>query len=156
MIQPDTPGPGEHEKWMREAMREGWKALPGCLPNPPVGCVIVLDGQELARGHTNPPGHPHAEAMALNNLKVQSFGASVYVTLEPCSFDGRTPACAKALVRAAVGRVYVGMIDPHPRNRGRGIDLLRAAGIAVEVGILAHEIAGTLSPYLIRDVTENA
>jgi pyrimidine deaminase RibD-like protein len=136
--------------WMWEAVREGQKALPGCLPNPPVGCVIVLHGREIARGHTSPPGHPHAEATALK-LTNQSAGASVYVTLEPCSFEGRTPSCAEALIKAGVSRVYVGIIDPHPRNRGRGIELLRAAGISVEVGILGREVERFLSPYLIRE-----
>ena len=118
----DSFSKAEHERWMWEAVHEGQKALPGCLPNPPVGCVIVRGGEELARGHTSPPGYSHAEAMALS-LTNQTAGATVYVTLEPCSFEGRTPSCAEALIRAAVGHVYVGIIDPHPRNRGRGIDV---------------------------------
>jgi pyrimidine deaminase RibD-like protein len=142
---------GEHEALMREALHEGLMALPGCLPNPPVGCVIVLNGQVLARGYTSPPGHPHAEAMALQRLAHPAARASVYVTLEPCSFDGRTPSCAEVLVAAGVGRVIVGIIDPHPRNRGRGIEILRKAGIPVEVGVLANEVEAVLAPYLIRE-----
>jgi pyrimidine deaminase RibD-like protein len=88
--------------------------------------------------------------MALQSLAVPAAGTLVYVTLEPCSFDGRTPSCAQALVTARVGGVYVGIIDPHPRNRGRGIEILQASGIAVEVGILASEIEAALSPYLVR------
>lgn len=140
----------EHERWMRIALQEGNKALPGCLPNPPVGCVLVHKRELLARGHTSPPGHPHAEAMALERLRVPSAGVLVYVTLEPCSFYGRTPSCAEALVAAGVGRVYVGMIDSDPRNQGRGLEILRAAGITVEVGILAGEVEEVLAPYLIR------
>lgn len=141
-----------HEEMMREALDVSRAALPGCLPNPPVGCLIVLDGQVLARGYTNPPGRPHAEAMALQSLtSATAAGASVYVTLEPCSFAGRTPSCAETLVAAGVRRVFVGIIDPHPRNRGRGIDILRAGGIAVEVGIAAGEIEAALAPYLIRE-----
>jgi pyrimidine deaminase RibD-like protein len=87
--------------------------------------------------------------MALNSASTPPSGATVYVTLEPCSFHGRTPSCAAALVTARVGRVYVGIIDPHPRNRGRGLDILRAAGIHVEVGLLAQEIEAILAPYLI-------
>jgi pyrimidine deaminase RibD-like protein len=141
----------EHEHWMRQAALEGQKALPRCLPNPPVGCIIVSNGQIQSRGYTKPPGEHHAEAMALQRLTVPAAGTSVYVTLEPCSFDGRTPSCAQALVRSGVRRIYVGIIDPHPRNRGHGIEILRAAGIAVEVGILADEIATMLSPYLLRE-----
>lgn len=143
----------QHEAWMRAALHESWTALPGCLPNPPVGCLIVLDGLVLARGYTNPPGRPHAEAMALRYLSgsTATAGTSVYVTLEPCSFDGRTPSCAEALVAAGVSRVFVGIIDPHPRNRGRGIEILRAGGIEVEVGIVASEIEAALAPYLIRE-----
>ena len=133
---------------MRQALVESSKPLPACVPNPPVGCVIVSNGHGLARGHTGPPGRPHAEAMALQVLAVPPIGTTVYVTLEPCSFDGRTPSCARALVTAGVGRVYVGILDPHPRNQGRGIEILRAAGIAVEVGVLEVEIEPALSPYL--------
>lgn len=136
---------------MRAALEESRAALPGCLPNPPVGCLIVRDGEVLARGYTNPPGKPHAEAMALQALNgTTAAGTTVYVTLEPCSFDGRTPSCAEALVAAGVQRVVVGIIDPHPRNRGRGIEMLRAAGIEVEVGALASEVDAALAPYLIR------
>jgi pyrimidine deaminase RibD-like protein len=140
----------EHERWMRIALREGHKALPVCLPNPPVGCVIVHKRELLARGHTSPPGQAHAEAMALQRLRVPAAGVLVYVTLEPCSFHGRTPSCAEALVAARVGRVYVGIIDPDPRNQGRGLAILRAAGIAVEVGVLGEEVEAVLAPYLIR------
>ena len=142
---------GEHEHWMRQAIAEGRKALPACAPNPPVGCVVVSEGQLLARGHTRPPGQPHAEAMALQMLAVPAGGTTVYVTLEPCSFEGRTPSCAQALVAARVGRVYVGILDPHPRNRGSGIEILRAAGIPVEIGVLKREIEAELSPYLVGE-----
>ena len=138
----------EHEKWMRQAVIEGRKALPACAPNPPVGCVVVFEGRVLARGHTQPPGQPHAEATALQMLTAPAVRTTVYVTLEPCSFEGRTPSCAQALVAAGVGRVCVGVIDPHPRNRGRGIEILRAAGIPVEIGVLGKEIEAELSPYL--------
>ena len=140
----------EHVEWMRQALIEGRKALPACLPNPPVGCVIVSNGHRLAHGHTGPPGHPHAEAMALSGLAVPATGMTAYVTLEPCSFTGRTPSCARALVGAAIGRVFVGIVDPHPRNQGKGIEILRASGIEVEVGLLAQDIEAAVSPYLVR------
>lgn len=137
---------------MRLALTESRKALPACAPNPPVGCVIVADGRLLASGHTGPPGQPHAEAMALRALADPPRDLTVYVTLEPCSFEGRTPSCAKALVAGGVARVYVGMVDPDPRNQGRGIEILKAAGIPVEVGVLESEVAELLSPYLIRSI----
>jgi pyrimidine deaminase RibD-like protein len=140
----------EHQHWMRLALAESRKALPVCAPNPPVGCVIVAGGQLLASGYTGPPGQPHAEAMALQGLPCPPSGTTVYVTLEPCSFAGRTPSCAKALAACGVGHVYVGVIDPDPRNQGRGIEILEAAGITVEIGLLEAEIAALLSPYLIR------
>src|ERR1700693_5416097 len=115
-----------HEHWMRLGARESCNALPACRPNPPVGCVIVCDGDVLARGYTNAPGRDHAEVMALRQLALPAPPVWVYVTLEPCSFDGRTPSCAEALVAAGVDRVFVGIIDPHPRNQGRGIEIMRA------------------------------
>jgi pyrimidine deaminase RibD-like protein len=86
------------EYFMREALMEGRKALPACLPNPPVGCVLVRNGTIIARGYTNPPGHPHAEAMALNHVAGDLHEAMAFVTLEPCAFYGRTPSCALALI----------------------------------------------------------
>ena len=140
----------EKEKFMREALREGRKALPRCRPNPPVGCVIVKNGEIISRGHTNRPGEDHAEARALKLLpKDFDFeGVSMFVTLEPCSFFGRTPSCAKNIVRLKVPKVYVAILDPHPRNRGAGIDILKNAGVEVEVGILEEEIMTDLQPFL--------
>ncbi|MFK7937390.1 MAG: deaminase, partial [Saprospiraceae bacterium] len=80
--------------FMQAALLEGRKARPKCAPNPPVGCVIVKDNQIVARGHTNEPGQPHAEAMALNQLSPEIEDFTMFVTLEPCSFFGRTPSCA--------------------------------------------------------------
>ena len=140
----------DHEHWMRLALIESRKALPACAPNPPVGCVIVADNQLVASGYTGAPGQPHAEVMALRALRRSPRGVTVYVTLEPCSFAGRTPSCARALTEAGVDRVYVGIVDPDPRNQGRGIDLLRAANIDVEVGLLETEVTEFLSPHLFR------
>lgn len=142
----------QHMQWMRLALEESRKALPACAPNPPVGCVIISDGRLIARGHTGPPGQPHAEAMALRSLQCSPGGATVYVTLEPCSFEGRTPSCAVALAASGVRCVYVGIIDPHPRNQGKGLDILRAAGISVEIGLLEDEIKAALVPYLARGI----
>lgn len=137
------------DRFMRDAIQEGRNARDVCHPNPPVGCVLVRHGEIVARGHTNEPGQPHAEAMALSQVR-EASGTSAFVTLEPCSFHGRTPSCAKALVQAGVSAVYVGILDPDPRNDGAGIAILEAAGIPVHVGILAHEVHSDLDPYLNR------
>ena len=130
---------------------EGKKALPGCLPNPPVGCVLVRDGQVIARGHTQPPFEAHAEPAALAHVSGSLADVACFVTLEPCSFHQRTPSCAKVMIERGLGSVYVAIIDPHPRNRGRGIEMLREAGIPVVTGILEAEAHIDLDPYLNKD-----
>jgi pyrimidine deaminase RibD-like protein len=143
--------PEAKAQFMAEALAESGKALPLCRPNPPVGCVIVDGEQIVARGYTGPPGKPHAEAAAIISLGNGSdaSGLAVFVTLEPCAFFGRTPSCAQALVDRGIGSVFVGIIDPHPLNSGNGLQMLRNAGVAVEVGILEHAIRSFLAPYLI-------
>lgn len=136
------------EHFMQLALAEGRKAIPLSQDNPPVGCVLVRNGQVVAVGHTNAPGEPHAEAMALRQLGEVAGEITAYVTLEPCSFHGRTPSCAKALIAAGIRKVCVGMIDPDPRNNGRGIELLRQAGIEVKVGVLEQQVRQDLQPYL--------
>ncbi len=135
------------EQFMLEALQEGRKAREICAPNPPVGCVLVRDGGIVSRGHTNKPGEYHAEAMALANLDDKS-GAIAYVTLEPCSFQGRTPSCAQALIDSGIRQVFVSLLDPDPRNNGTGIKMLEDAGIEVAVGLLADQARKDLSPYL--------
>jgi pyrimidine deaminase RibD-like protein len=133
---------------MAEALAEGRKALPACLPNPPVGCVLVRDGRVIARGHTQPPGHDHAEAMALRQVAGDLADVVAYVTLEPCSFRGRTPSCALALLDRGIRHVVVAIIDPDSRNRGTGVELLRRHGARVDLGVLAEIATTDLSPYL--------
>ena len=108
----------------------------------------------IARGHTSKPGQHHAEAMALNQINAEGNGVTAFVTLEPCSFHGRTPSCAKALGAAGIAKVYVGMIDPHPKNCGKGIDILNAAGIEVEVGVMKESVEADLTPYLSNNQNE--
>jgi pyrimidine deaminase RibD-like protein len=135
-------------EFMRAALLEGRKALPLCLPNPPVGCVLVDDGKIVAVGYTQPQTKPHAEAMALSQVSGDLSTLIAYVTLEPCSFQGRTPSCAKALVDSGIKRVFVATLDPDPRNAGAGIAILQAGGVEVIVGLLEHEVQIDLSPYL--------
>jgi len=147
---------GQDADFMRLALAQGRKALPQCLPNPPVGCVLVKGNQVISRGFTQPPGQHHAEAMALSCLPADRNAITAFVTLEPCSFHGRTPSCAQALVERGVERVVVGMLDPDPRNAGAGIKILQDAGITVVVGVLAEEAAQDLSGFLMTIPTELA
>jgi diaminohydroxyphosphoribosylaminopyrimidine deaminase/5-amino-6-(5-phosphoribosylamino)uracil reductase len=129
---------------MRLALREARRGVGRTSPNPAVGAVIVsARGRLLARGWHRAAGCPHAEIEALRRLARPSLarGASLYVTLEPCSTRGRTPPCVDAIVAAGFARVIVGAIDPNPAHAGRGLDRLRAAGIEVIPGILASEAA---------------
>lgn len=141
--------PSSNTDFMRLALIHGRLALPECLPNPPVGCVLVKDNVVVSQGHTQQPGQCHAEALALSRLPSGCDGFTAYVTLEPCSFHGRTPSCAQALVKSGVKSVFVGMLDPDPRNSGAGIKILRDAGITVVVGLLAQEAEEYLSSYLM-------
>ena len=122
-------------------------------PNPAVGCVIVKDGRLLGRGWTGDGGRPHAETQALAQAGAAARGADVFVTLEPCAHHGRTPPCAAALVAAGVGRVVVACGDPDPRVAGRGLAMLRAAGIAVVTGVMEAEARADHAGFL-RRVTE--
>ena len=138
----------EAEHFMQLALAEGRKARALCGDNPPVGCLLVRNGAVVAHGHTNAPGAPHAEAMALQQLAGSATDVTAYVTLEPCSFHGRTPSCARALIAAGVKKVYVALIDPDQRNNGRGIALMRAAGVDVVTGVLAVQANADLQAFL--------
>jgi diaminohydroxyphosphoribosylaminopyrimidine deaminase / 5-amino-6-(5-phosphoribosylamino)uracil reductase len=134
---------------MAEAVSLGQSVRAQTSPNPWVGAVIVPEGEQpVALGATQPPGGPHAEVVALELAGPAARGATVYVTLEPCSHQGRTPPCADALIAAGVRRVVVGVVDPDPNVSGKGIDRLRQAGIEVDVGVGAAEVEASLAPYL--------
>jgi len=124
---------------MREALREAARAVGRVAPNPAVGCVVVRGRRVVARGYTHAPGKQHAEVDALRKLYGRARGATVYVTLEPCNHVGRTGRCTDALIAAGVARVVIGMRDPNPHVEGGGVEKLRRAGIAVEVGVLEAE-----------------
>ena len=122
-------------------------------PNPAVGCVVVVDGAVVGRGVTRAPGGPHAEIVALEDAGTRARGASVYVTLEPCSHWGRTPPCADALIAAGVAEVHCALLDPDERVRGHGAERLRRAGIAVYVGDGAAEARRQLAGYITHRLT---
>jgi|CXWL01.1.fsa_nt_gi diaminohydroxyphosphoribosylaminopyrimidine deaminase/5-amino-6-(5-phosphoribosylamino)uracil reductase len=133
---------------MRRAI-EVAAAVQGCTsPNPGVGCVLVRDGAIIAEGATAPPPGPHAEAVAIAVAGEAARGATAYVTLEPCSHTGRTPPCADALIAAGVASVHVGLLDADTLVSGRGIEKLRAAGIAVTTGDGESEVSKQLEFYL--------
>jgi diaminohydroxyphosphoribosylaminopyrimidine deaminase / 5-amino-6-(5-phosphoribosylamino)uracil reductase len=138
-------------RWMEAAIALGERGRGRTAPNPNVGCVIVKDEILVGRGWTRPGGRPHAEAVALEEAGEAARGATVYVTLEPCAHRSeRGPACADLLVEAGPARVVIALEDPDPRTLGRGIERLKAAGIAVEIGIGAEDTARSIAGFLSR------
>ena len=136
---------------MRAALTLAARGLGRVWPNPAVGCVLVSpDGRVVARGWTQPGGRPHAEVEALRRAGAAAKGTTAYVSLEPCSHHGRTPPCAEALVAAGIARCVVAIEDPDPRVQGRGLAMLRKAGIAVAVGALEGEAADLNAGFFSR------
>jgi diaminohydroxyphosphoribosylaminopyrimidine deaminase/5-amino-6-(5-phosphoribosylamino)uracil reductase len=133
-----TPS-ADDEYFMRLALALGARGLGHTRPNPSVGAVVVKDGVIVGRGWTQPGGRPHAETQALKRAGEAAQGATVYVSLEPCSHKGRTPPCADALIKAGVTRVVSAMEDPNPEVAGAGHKKLADKGIAVDVGLCADE-----------------
>lgn len=133
----------DSQRLMAQALALAAKALTLTSPNPRVGCIIVsANGCLLGQGHTQQAGGPHAEIMALRNAENQGFnveGATAYVTLEPCSHQGRTGPCCDALIAAGIKKVFASITDPNPRVSGKGFQRLRAAGVDVEVGLGAND-----------------
>ena len=136
---------------MRTALGLARRGLGTCWPNPCVGCVIVRDGRVVGRGWTAKGGRPHAETIALAQAGEAARGATAYVTLEPCAHHGKTPPCAGALIAAGIARVVIALGDPDRRVDGQGIAMLRQAGIAVEVGLLAEEAERVTTGFLMRE-----
>ncbi len=135
--------------FMRMALREARKGVGLTRPNPPVGAVVVgADGTLLGRGYHHKAGGPHAEVNAVADCGAADLSsATVYVTLEPCSTTGRTPPCTDLLIRKKVRRVVIGCADPNPRHAGRGVGILRAAGIAVDVGVREEDCRELIAPF---------
>ncbi len=140
----------EDERFMAEAIRLSRRHLGLTSTNPSVGCLIVRDGVVLGSGVTAVGGRPHAEPQALAEAGEAARGATAYVTLEPCSHYGKTPPCAEALIAYGVARAVISVTDPDQRVSGRGIAMLRDAGIEVDTGILETEGRRSLAGYLMR------
>jgi diaminohydroxyphosphoribosylaminopyrimidine deaminase/5-amino-6-(5-phosphoribosylamino)uracil reductase len=144
----------DHE-FMSQALAEAAKSLYLSNPNPRVGCVVVKGSKPIGRGHTQRLGGAHAEVQALVDVRTHGFdpeGSTIYVTLEPCSHTGRTPPCVNALIAAKPALVIAAMPDPNPLVAGKGLELLRAAGIEVRCGLLQAE-AETLNRGFISRMT---
>jgi diaminohydroxyphosphoribosylaminopyrimidine deaminase/5-amino-6-(5-phosphoribosylamino)uracil reductase len=146
-------GTADDERFMALALALGRRGLGRTWPNPAVGAVIVRDGVIVGRGWTQAGGRPHAEVEALKRAGGAAQGATLYVTLEPCSHHGKSPPCTDAIVRAGVARVVSSLEDPNPQVAGRGHALLRERGIAVETG-LGAEAAGRDHAGHIRRMRE--
>lgn len=139
---------------MRAALGLARRSLGETWPNPSVGCVLVKDGHVVGRGFTARGGRPHAETIALDQAGAAARGSSAYVTLEPCCHKGQTGPCAEALIQAGVARVVAAIEDPDPRVSGRGLEMLKKAGIAVELGLCAESAAELNAGFFQRILHE--
>lgn len=150
-----TPSPDVDRRLMRLAIAMAARGLGTTAPNPAVGAVIARDTtgphfELIARGWTQPGGRPHAETEAIARAGAAAKGATLYVSLEPCSHHGRTPPCCEAVIAAGLARVVVGIEDPDPRVRGRGLAALRADGIEVVTGVEAEEATWVTAGHILR------
>lgn len=140
----------DDEYFMTLALAQASRGIGLTNPNPPVGAVLVKDGELIGEGYHHKAGKPHAEIEAMQDAMGKGRdvrGATIYVTLEPCSTRGRTPACTKALIHAGVSRVVYALPDPNPDHSGSADKLLRKAGIEVESGLLEDECMRLIRPF---------
>jgi len=140
-------GRGRDSVHMARALELAARGRGSTSPNPMVGAVLVRDGAVVGEGHHERCGGPHAEVNALSCAGGHARGATLYVTLEPCSVSGKTPPCTEAIVSAGVSRVVVSVTDPNPSVSGRGIELLRSAGIDVDLGLMRDEATKLNAAY---------
>lgn len=131
----------DHEQYMQAALSLARRNLGQTWPNPSVGAVIVKDGHIIAEGYTARGGRPHAETQAIEQAGASAEGATMYVSLEPCSHHGKTPPCTEAIIRSGIRHVVTACTDPNPQVSGKGIGQLKAAGIEVTEGVCSNEAA---------------
>ncbi len=148
------PAHSHNNKFMRSAITLAKKGAGQVSPNPLVGAVLVKHGRVVGKGYHKFFGGPHAEVVALSSAENKARGADLYVTLEPCCHQGKTPPCVDILIEHGIRRVHIGMLDPNPRVHGRGVKKLKKAGIEVEVGLLEQECA-QLNEAFIKYITAN-
>jgi diaminohydroxyphosphoribosylaminopyrimidine deaminase/5-amino-6-(5-phosphoribosylamino)uracil reductase len=141
------------QAFMARAIRLARLGLYTADPNPRVGCVLLRDGEVVGEGYHRRAGEPHAEGNAIAAAGNRTRGATAYVTLEPCCHHGKTPPCTDGLLTAGVSRVVAAMVDPNPLVGGAGLEVLRAGGIEVEVGVLQNE-ARELNPGFVKRMSE--
>ena len=141
-------------RFMKRAVELSQKGKFAARPNPMVGAVIVMSGEIIGEGYHERFGGQHAEVNAINNAEKPVKGATMYVTLEPCSHYGKTPPCADRIIAEGFSRVVIGMADPNPAVNGKGIEKLKAAGIDVDVSVLENEIRRVNEIYL-KNITKN-
>jgi diaminohydroxyphosphoribosylaminopyrimidine deaminase/5-amino-6-(5-phosphoribosylamino)uracil reductase len=139
--------------YMSLAMRLALRAEGKTSPNPMVGALVVKRGEIIARGYHKKAGLPHAEVVALSLAGKRTQGATLYITLEPCSHFGRTPPCTDMIIKSGIKEVFVGMADPNPLNNGKGIAILRKHGIKVEVGFLEDKLS-RMNEAFIKHITQ--
>jgi diaminohydroxyphosphoribosylaminopyrimidine deaminase/5-amino-6-(5-phosphoribosylamino)uracil reductase len=143
-----VPTPAEKERFMTAAIRLARKGRGMVSPNPLVGAVIVQGDEIVSSGYHHFHGGPHAEVYALKKARDRARGADLYINLEPCCHQGKTPPCTDALIKSGIRRVFIGITDPNPLVSGRGISKLRKAGIEVESGILQKECRLLNEPFI--------
>jgi diaminohydroxyphosphoribosylaminopyrimidine deaminase/5-amino-6-(5-phosphoribosylamino)uracil reductase len=137
-------------RFMQAALNYGRRHMGAVAPNPAVGALVVREGVIIGRGATQPGGRPHAETEALREAGARAQGATLYVTLEPCSHTGQTPPCAEAIIAAGIARVVCAVADPDPRVAGQGYARLRAAGIDLVTGVMEGEARRVHRGHILR------
>src|SRR5919201_455355 len=143
-----TMSSAEDARFMALALALGRRGLGRAWPNPAVGAVIVKDGVIVGRGWTQPGGRPHAETEALVRAGSAAGGATLYVTLEPCSHYGKTAPCADAIIKAGIARVVSAVVDPNPEAAGAGLGRWAEPGVVVEVGMGGKEARGAQPAHI--------
>lgn len=135
------------ERFMALALEQAAKGVGRTHPNPPVGALVVVNGEVVGRGFHSQAGRPHAEVEALKEAGARAKGADMYVTLEPCSHFGRTPPCVQAVLASGIRRVFIGSIDPNPLVSGQGVKRLRDGGVEVRTGVFAESCDALIAGF---------
>lgn len=138
----------EHEYFMQKALCLALKAKGRTFPNPLVGALVVKNGKIIGKGYHRKAGLAHAEVEAIENTGKKANGASLYVTLEPCTHYGRTPPCVDKILEAGIKKVFIGMLDPNPLNNGKGVKLLQEHGVEVSAGFLEGALRKINQPFI--------
>ncbi|MFZ0566240.1 MAG: bifunctional diaminohydroxyphosphoribosylaminopyrimidine deaminase/5-amino-6-(5-phosphoribosylamino)uracil reductase RibD [Chlamydiales bacterium] len=144
----------QQQFFMLQAIRLGEEGRISAPPNPWVGCLIVNRGEIVGKGYHTTIGSPHAEVIALQQAGPLARGATAFVSLEPCAHWGRTPPCAQALIESGIAQVVIPCLDPDPQVSGKGVEILKQAGIQVVVGIAQKQALSSLEPYLYNRRTQ--